>query len=83
MYQKFSLFLKKFSNLSLITLAIEVYIALSSGPIISYIANPPDCIFDNWVFENDIIADEPFANSLQMFQTCVSINKTLCVKLVA
>ena len=83
MYQKFSLFLKKFSNLSLITLAIEVYIALSSGPIISYIANPPDCISDNWVFENDIIADEPFANSLQMFQTCVSINKNLCVKLVA
>ena len=75
--------MKNFSNLSLTTLAIEVYIALSSGPVISYIANPPDCIIlDNWVFENYIIADEPFANSLQMLETCVSVNKTLWVKLV-
>ena len=45
--------------------------------------NPTNCtILDNQVFENFILADEPFAKPLRIFETCVLVNKTLCGKLV-
>ena len=45
--------------------------------------NPPHCsILGNWVFENFMLADEPFAKALQIFGTCVSVNNNLCGKLV-
>ena len=34
-------------------------------------------------FENFILADEPFAKVLQIFETCVSVNNILCRKLVS
>ena len=44
--------------------------------------NPPDCtIVDNRVFENLILADEPFAKALQICETCVLVNNNLCGKL--
>ena len=49
----------------------------------SRILNSPDCIIlDNRVFENLILADEPFAKALQIFETCVSVNNSLHGKLV-
>ena len=46
--------------------------------------NPPDCIIlDNWVFENFILADEPFAKILWIFETCGSGSNNLCAKLVS
>ena len=43
---------------------------------------PPDyTILDNWVFENFILADEPFAKALQILETCVSVNNNLYEKL--
>ena len=45
---------------------------------------PPDCkILDKWVFENVILADQPFAKALWIFETCVSVNNNLCGKLVS
>ena len=45
--------------------------------------NPTNCtILGNQVFENFILADEPFAKPLRIFETCVLVNKTLCGKLV-
>ena len=35
----------------------------------------------NWVFDNFILADEPFAKTLRSLETCVSINNNLCGKL--
>ena len=56
--------------------------SILNGLSISYMANPSDCIIlDKWVFE--ILADEPFATTLQTFQTCVSVKYNLCRKLVA
>ena len=47
------------------------------------VKNPPDCIIlDNWGFENFILADEPFPKTLQIFETCVSVNKSLYGKLI-
>ena len=44
---------------------------------------PPDCIIlDNCVFENFVLADEPFAKALRIFETCVLLNNNLCEKLV-
>ena len=41
--------------------------------------NSPNCtILDSWVFDNFILADEPLAKDLQMLETCVSVNNTLC-----
>ena len=36
-----------------------------------------------WDFENFRLADEPFAKTLQIFQTCVSVINNLCGKLVS
>ena len=52
-------------------------------PDISVI-NPPDCIIlDNWVFENFILANEPFAKALQIFETYKSVNNNFCGILVS
>ena len=42
----------------------------SNGPS-DLLRNPPDCIiFDNWVFDNLISADELFAKDLKRLETC-------------
>ena len=46
--------------------------------------NPPNCpIFSNWVFDNFILADEPFAKALGNLETCVLVNNNLYRKLVS
>ena len=43
---------------------------------------PPDyLILCYWVFDNFILADEPFAKALPTLETCVLVNKNLCRKL--
>ena len=55
----------------LITFPIEGNLVFSNGPI-SLPKNPPDCPYScNWVFDNFILADEPFAKTLLYFETCV------------
>ena len=40
--------------------------------------NPLDCfILRNWVFDNFILADEPFAKALRRFETCLLVNNNL------
>ena len=49
----------------------------------SIILNSPECIvLDTKVFEIFTLADEPFAKARQIFETCVSVNNSLCGKLV-
>ena len=44
--------------------------------------NPPDyAILWNWVFDSFKLADEPFAKTLRIFETCVLVNNNLFVKL--
>ena len=44
--------------------------------------NPPDCTnLCNWVVDNFILADEPFAKALRSFETCVLVNNNLWGKL--
>ena len=46
--------------------------------------NPPRCtILEGWVFDNFSLNDELFAKALQSLETCVSVNKNLCGKLVS
>ena len=46
--------------------------------------NPPDCtILSKWVFDNFILADKPFAITLQSLATCVLVDKNLCEKLIS
>ena len=34
----------------------------------------PDCtILDSWIFDSFILTDEPFANALGIFKTCVLV----------
>ena len=40
-------------------------------------------ILDNWVFENFILANEPFAKVLQIFETYVSVTNNFCGILVS
>ena len=43
-----------------------------------------DChILHSWVLENFILADEPFAKALQIFENFVLLNNNLCGKLVS
>ena len=43
--------------------------------------NYPNFTFSyNWIFENVILVDEPFAKALHIFKTCVSVNSNLCGK---
>ena len=44
--------------------------------------NPPYCpILCNCIFQNFILANEPFGKALQIFETCVLVNYNLCEKL--
>ena len=44
--------------------------------------NPPDCLIScNWVFNDFILANEPFAKAWQSFETCALVNNNLCGKL--
>ena len=53
----------------------------SNGPK-SLLKNHPDCpILCNGVFDNFILAEEPFAKALRNFETCVLVNNSLCGKL--
>ena len=53
----------------------------SNGPK-SLPKNPSDWpILFHWVFDNFILADEPFAKALPSLETCVLVNKNLCGKL--
>ena len=46
--------------------------------------NPSDCtILSKCVFDNFILADKPFAITLQSLATCVLVDKNLCEKLVS
>ena len=46
--------------------------------------NPPDCpVLCNWVFDNFILADEPFAKAFQSLKACVLVNNNTCGKLVS
>ena len=48
------------------------------------LSNLPDgTILENCFFENFILADEPFAEALRIFETCVLVNNDLCQKLVS
>ena len=40
-------------------------------------------MLENCFFENFILADEPFAEALRIFETCVLVNNDLCQKLVS
>ena len=52
-------------------------------PAISSPRIPSDyIILENWVFKNFILADEPFAKALRIFENCVLVNNNLCGKLV-
>ena len=44
----------------------------------------PGCtIWDNWVFENSLLAEEPVPKAFRIFENCVSGDNNLCVKLVS
>ena len=51
--------------------------------VMSLRAPPHFRVLDNRVFENFILADEPFAKALRIFETCVLVNNNLCKKLVS
>ena len=45
---------------------------------------PPNCTtLDNWAFEDFILADEPFAKVLQIFETRVLVNNNWSGKVVS
>ena len=83
MYVTFSLYFSKhYYNLLSINLGNDSN-PLISGSVISYRAYSPDWIvLDNWVFQNFILADEPFAEALRILENRVSVHKNLCGKLV-
>ena len=45
--------------------------------------NPPDCILDNWVFDNLISVDKWLAKALRRFGTYLLVNNNLWEKLVS
>ena len=52
--------------------------------LINQVLNFPYCpVLCNWVFENFILAEEPFAKVLRSFETWVLVNKNLCGKLMS
>ena len=66
--------IKTLSANSLSTYSIKGDPGFSNGPK-SLPRNPPDCpILSNWIFNNFISADEPFAKALWSFKNCVLVN---------
>ena len=67
----------------LITFFIKGNPVFSNGPS-NLPRNPPDCIiFDNWAFDNLILADKWFEKALRRFETCLLVNNNLWEKLVS
>ena len=63
------------------TCPIEGDPVFSNGPK-SLPKNSLDCpILCNWVFDDFLLAHEPFAKPLRSFETCVLVNNNLCGKL--
>ena len=63
---------------------LTIFSIKGSGPK-SLLGNPLYCtILCNWIFDNFILADEPFtknkpfAKVLRSFETCVLVDKNLC-----
>ena len=55
---------------------------LSNGPRVLTKNSNTDCpILDNWLFENVILADEPFAKTLQFLETRLLVDDSLCEQL--
>ena len=66
-----------------ITFFIKVSPVFSNGPS-NLPSNPPDCIiFDDWVFEGLIWADELLENALRIVETYLPVNNNSCGKLVS
>ena len=67
-----------------VTLEPVTYSLLNQSICLSRKSFPPGCmILSNWAFENFMLADEPFAKALRIFETCVSVNDNLCGKSVS
>ena len=47
------------------------------------ILDPYCIILENWVSENFLLADEPYAKALQIFETFVLVNNIFCGKLIS
>ena len=46
--------------------------------------NAPDCsILEYWVFDNVMLADEPFTKDLRSVKNCILVYSNLCGKLVS
>ena len=85
-------------SLSKLSICLSIFFHKSQGKYIPLLATlhkifhklgmprraPPNCIIlDNKVFEKFLLADEPFAKALEIFKTCLSVNSSLCGKLVS
>ena len=67
-------------SVSFLTTLVTKFPKIGKGRI----KTPPDWLnLDNYVSEYCILADEPFAKALRIFETCVSVNNNLCRKLVS
>ena len=72
-------YIPKFLAISVLAIFDKTFPKISMSQI-----TPPDCTnLDNWVFKNFILADQPFAKALSVFETYVSFNNNLCGKLVS
>ena len=60
------------------TFPIEGNPVFNNGPKCLPKIPPYSSILYNWVFDNFILADEPFAKALRSFETCVLVNNNLC-----
>ena len=68
----------------MITLFLMLLFLLETLLVVYLQIIPPDCIIlDNCTLENFILADEPFAKALRIFETCVLFSNNLCGKLVS
>ena len=66
--------LKRFYLNGLSTFLIKVNLVFSNGSR-SLPKSPPDCpILCSWVFDNFILAGEPFSKVLRNFEICVLVN---------
>ena len=78
-------FIISFTALIVRVILEPVTYSLLNQPIcLSRKSFPPGCIIlSNWAFKNFMLADEPFAKALRIFETCVSLNDNLCGKSVS
>ena len=75
--------IKRFLGNGLSTFLIKENPVFSNGPKILF-KNPSDCpILCHSVFDNPILANEPFTKALRPLKTYVLVNNNLCRKLVS